>query len=175
MSDEIVKVLIERLLDWPVILGALACFVFVKYRTLLELWMTRVSEVKFGDLQFKIGKDEVPLERLDATITARLRELQEEIDGLKLVEQPTSISEVEYSTGKEIPEVLRERMTEQVYPMLKSNLWLGRYVKTLAKACSVTEETMLTFCRSRSDIGLFKDGAKWVAALKERLDNNPGN
>ena len=34
---------------------------------------------------------------------------------------------------------------------------------------------MLTFCKSRNDIGLFKDGTKWVAALKERLDKKLGN
>jgi hypothetical protein len=56
--------------------------------------------------------------------------------------------------------------------MLESNLWLGRYVTTLAKAASVTEDTMLTFCKSKSDIGLFKDGNRWVAALRERLDSN---
>ncbi len=54
--------------------------------------------------------------------------------------------------------------------MLESNLWLGRYVETLAKNTSVSEETMLKFCRSRDDIGLFQDGERWVAALQERLD-----
>ena len=100
--------------------------------------MTRVSEVKLGDLQFKIGKDEVPLERLDTTITARLRELQEEIERVKTVKSPTPNAESEQSADGQVPEALQERMIEQVYPMLRSNLWLGRYVKTLARACSVT-------------------------------------
>jgi TIR domain len=70
-----------------------------------------------------------------------------------------------------IPPALERRLAERIYPMLKSDRWLGRYVQTLAAAASVSEELMLTFCKSRGDIGLFKDGDRWVAALSERLDN----
>lgn len=68
-----------------------------------------------------------------------------------------------------IPPGLAALLVKQVYPMLRTNNWLGRYVKTLAEATCVSEELMLDFCKSRNDIGLFKDGSRWVAALSERL------
>jgi hypothetical protein len=73
---------------------------------------------------------------------------------------------------QEIPAALEKILEDKVYTMLKSNLWLGRYVETLANSASVSEETMLKFCRSRNDIGLFQDGERWVAALQERLDSH---
>jgi hypothetical protein len=170
VSDEIIKALIEGVFDWPFIFAVAVGIIFIKYRAQFEVWISKVSEVKFGDIQFKIGKDEVPLKELDTAITNRLRELQEEIEKLKADNIPKMDAMSENLAGEEIPEGLQKIMIAQVYPMLKSNLWLGRYVKTLAKTCSVTEETMLKFCRARDDIGLFNDGGRWVAALKDRLD-----
>lgn len=121
--------------------------------------------------KFKIGKDEVPIENLGETITSRLRELETGIESVKSLQIEPDIKSIELqSNGRtEIPKALEKIIENTIYPMLESNLWLGRYVKTLAKASSVSEEMMLDFCKSRDDIGLFEDGEQWVAALESRL------
>jgi hypothetical protein len=75
----------------------------------------------------------------------------------------------EADTKVKIPPGLEALLVERVYPMLRSTAYLGRYVKTLADATSVSEELMLDFCNSRNDIGLFRNGSRWVAALSDRL------
>jgi TIR domain len=65
-----------------------------------------------------------------------------------------------------VPPGLETILVKLVYPMLESKRWFGRYVETLAKAASVSEEMMLMFCRSRGDVDLFMDGERWVATLK---------
>ena len=131
-----------------------------------------VSQDKGFTANFKIGKDEVSVENLGSAITDRLRELEVGIESIKTQEVKPEVSEIKSNSTEdlEIPIALEKILEENVYKMLESNLWLGRYVRTLAKNTSVSEETMLKFCRSRGDIGLFKDGERWVAALKERLD-----
>ncbi|MGA2191448.1 MAG: hypothetical protein ABSH33_23270, partial [Steroidobacteraceae bacterium] len=103
--------------------------------------------------------------------TARLRELQEEIESVRkdMTARSTPAATAEVNTHDEIPRGLEAQLVDRVYPMLGSKLWLGRYVQTLAKNASVSEDLMLKFCRSRNDIGLFKDGDRWVAALSDRL------
>lgn len=131
-----------------------------------------VSQDKGFTANFKIGKDEVSVENLGSAITDRLRELEVGIESIKTQQVKPEVSEIKSNSTEdlEIPIALEKILEENVYKMLESNLWLGRYVRTLAKNTSVSEETMLKFCRSRGDIGLFKDGERWVAALKERLD-----
>jgi Alpha/beta hydrolase family len=92
-------------------------------------------------------------------------------DILKTSENPHPLPiKRESLENQQIPTALEKILEDNVYTMLKSSVWLGRYVETLAKSASVSEETMLKFCRSRDDIGLFQDGERWVAALQERLD-----
>lgn len=136
-----------------------------------------VSQDKGFTANFKIGKDEVSLENLGATITDRLRELEVSIESVKTQQVKPEVGEIksESTEDAEIPSALEKILKDNVYKMLESNLWLGRYVETLAKNISVSEETMLKFCRSRDDIGLFKDGGRWVAALQERLDARKRN
>ena len=131
-----------------------------------------VSQDKGFTANFKIGKDEVSVENLGSAITDRLRDLEVGIESIKTQQVKPEVSEIKSNSTEdlEIPIALEKILEENVYKMLESNLWLGRYVRTLAKNTSVSEETMLKFCRSRGDIGLFKDGERWVAALKERLD-----
>ena len=130
-----------------------------------------VSQDKGFTANFKIGKDEVSLENLGSTITDRLRELEVSIESVKTQQVKPEVKEIASKSEElEVPKALEKILEENVYRMLESNLWLGRYVETLAKNTSVSEETMLKFCRSRDDIGLFKDGGRWVAALQERLD-----
>ena len=131
-----------------------------------------VSQDKGFTANFKIGKDEVPLANLGSAITDRLRELEVAIESVKTQQVKPEVREIEAESTDdlEIPISLEKILEDNVYKMLKSNLWLGRYVETLAKNTSVSEETILKFCRSRGDIGLFKDGERWVAALQERLD-----
>ena len=123
---------------------------------------------------FKIGKDEVSLEDLGSTITDRLRELETTIESINAQQIKPEIKSIEpESDGEvEIPKALQNI----VYTMLKSNLWNGRYVETLANTISfsgekISEETMLKFLRSRDDIiiRLDKKGENWLAILKERL------
>lgn len=175
MSDpNLANTIVSKLLDWPFLFFVLVLGAIFRFRAEIATWVGRVSEVELGDgkLKFKIGKDEVSLERLDSTITARLRELQEEIEVLRnAVAQPKLASaSAEGTNSDEIPEGLKALLVKQVYPMLESKLWLGRYVQTLAKAAAVSEDLMLKFCRERDDIGLFKDGDRWVAALTSRLN-----
>ena len=164
---------IAKVLDWPFLFFVLISVGFLKFRSELAAWLRRITEIELGNgkLHFKIGKDEVPLDKLDSTITARWRELQEEIDDLrgKANASSTPIEPKKIVGEQGIPPGLEAVLVERVYAMLKSNLWLGRYVQTLAESASVSEETMLEFCRSKSDIGLFKDGPRWVAALSDRL------
>lgn len=177
-ESDIAKLLIEKLLDWPFLLFILVVGGVITFYSQVSAWLSRVSEVELsnGALKFKIGKDEVPLESLDSTITARLREMQEEIEELKSVGNlKISAAAKHHPPSTETPSALTEILMSHVYPMLESNLWLGRYVSTLAKAAAVTEEAMLEFCRSRDDIGLFKDGERWVAALASRLKNGKKN
>ena len=112
------------------------------------------------------------VENLGSAITDRLRDLEVGIESIKTQQVKPEVSEIKSNSTEdlEIPIALEKILEENVYKMLESNLWLGRYVRTLAKNTSVSEETMLKFCRSRGDRGVFKDGERWVAALKERLD-----
>lgn len=136
-----------------------------------------VSKEKGFVVSFKIGKDEVSLENLGSAITERLRELESSIESVKMQKIESRIREIKSESPEdtEISMALEKILEKNVYIMLQSNLWLGRYVKTLAKNTSVSEETMLKFCRSRDDIGLFKDGERWVAALQERLGTTIAN
>jgi hypothetical protein len=174
-GNDLATTLIGKLLDWPFLLFILLTVGFFKFRVETSSWLKRVSEVQVesgvGKLHFKIGKDEVPVDKLDTTITARLRDLQEEIESVRsAVNQTIAKASLQSTAGEEgIPPALEDILNKVVYPMPGSNLWLGRFVKTLAEAANVSEETMLSFCKSRSDIGLFKDGGRWVAALSERL------
>lgn len=162
----------SKILDWPFLFFVLVLLILYKFRVEISLWMRGVTEFEIskGTIKFKIGKDEVSLDKLDATLTARLRELQEEIEALRNTGNASRnlLAPPEGERG-EIPAGMETLLVERVYPMLTSKLWLGRYVETLAKAAAVSEELMLKFCRSRGDIGLFKDGDRWVAALSERL------
>jgi hypothetical protein len=171
-------VLIERLLDWPFLFFVLIVVGAYLGRHHVTKIADRVSEFALGKdgLSFKIGADEVSIERLDTAITARLRDLQEEIEELRSKSSSASsaaLDEVarahDSAAGDEIPPGLETAIENVIYPMLASKLWVGRYVDTLAKAAAVSEETMLKFCKSRTDIGLYKDGSRWVAALTERL------
>jgi hypothetical protein len=173
MADSSIATLTAKLLDLPFLLFIIIAVSFFRFGSGMDSWMSRVTELEVSSkrLRFKIGKDEVTLDKLDATITARLQELQEEIERIRTtMASPVTLPPSQEGGGENsIPPALEAILENVVYPMLKSNLWLGRYVKTLAAAASVTELTMLTFCRSRNDIGLFKDGDRWVAALSERL------
>jgi hypothetical protein len=181
MADgNVTTTIITKLLDWPFLFFLIVVAAFLKFRAELGPWLKRLTEVEVSSskLSFKIGKDEVALDKLDDTITARLRELQEEIEALRSASNSSIVMTEPESTLEEvkiIPLALENILVGRVYPMLKSNLWLGRYVTTLAHAASVSEETMLAFCKSRSDIGLFKDGNRWVAALSERLNRHTGS
>jgi hypothetical protein len=183
-QSDIENALIERLLDWPFLFFLLAAGGLVSFRTQISSAMRGLTEFKFakGSLSFKIGKDDVPLDKLDSTITARLRDLQVEIESVKKDMQlrsavitpvranGTEEGSVPADDGNEIPPNLDARLADKVFPMLSSNLWLGRYVRTLAENAAVSEELMLRFLRSRKDeVGLFRDGGRWVAALRERL------
>jgi hypothetical protein len=179
-AGSIWTVLVEKLLDWPFLFCILIVVAAVRYRNGITAIMDRVSEFALSKdgLSFKIGADEVSLDKLDSAITARLRDLQEEIEEIRSKSSsfPVQFREAMPSVSQpdaesEIPPGLDAAIADVVYPMLASKLWVGRYVETLAKSASVSEETMLKFCRSRSDIGVFKDGTRWVAALAERLNS----
>jgi hypothetical protein len=177
-EGNVTTTIITKLLDWPFLFFLIVVVFFLKFRAELGPWLKRLTEVEVSSskLYFKIGKDEVAIDKLDDTITARLRELQEEIEALRSANNssiPITESESTVERNK-IPLALENILVGRVYPMLRSNLWLGRYVTTLAHAASVSEETMLAFCKSRSDIGLFEDGNRWVAALSERLNRHTG-
>jgi hypothetical protein len=173
VNESSITTLAGKLLDWPFLFFILILSALIKFRSEVSEWMKRVNEVKItrGTLHFKIGNDQVSLGKLDTTITARLRELQEEIESVRkdMTARSTPAATAEVNTHDEIPRGLEAQLVDRVYPMLGSKLWLGRYVQTLAKNASVSEDLMLKFCRSRNDIGLFKDGDRWVAALSDRL------
>jgi hypothetical protein len=143
-----------------------------KFRESITFWLKRIKEVELGDgkLNFKIGKDEVSLPDLDVVITDRLRELQEQIESIRkdMTAEEVAVEQEQTNADNEIPKGLEALLVKQVYPKLKSKLWLGRYVQTLRKESSVSEDLMLKFCRSQNDIEVFKDGDRWVAALKGR-------
>ena len=70
----------------------------------------------------------------------------------------------------EIPPGLYDLLIKRVYPLLESKQWMGRTVTTLAKEAAVSVETITRFCESRSDIVLFKDGERLIAALAHRAN-----
>ena len=128
---------------------------------------------------FKIGKDEVPTDDLGTVITNRLRELEDNIEAINKQQIKAEVEEIKAQSrsveNEAISPSLNKILQENIYPMLKTNLWIGRYVDTLAKNTSVSEEIILKFCRERDDIELYKkkdkNGERWVALLKERSED----
>ena len=173
MTTELVTIIVEKLLDWPFLFFILMIFVVFRFRPEISSWIKRIKEFEIGDgkFKFKIGKDEVPVENLGQAITDRLRDLESEIETLQASQSNLNETArtLEPNNDELIPEDLYKLLEKRIYRMLRSRLWKGRYVKTLASSTSVSEETILKFARSRDDIELSQVKDQWVATLQERL------
>lgn len=172
MTDgNLVATVIVKLLDWPFLLFILIGVIFREYHVKVVEWMTRISEVDLvrGKLMFTIGKDKVTLDQIDIKITARLQDLEKQIEHLKanvnLVDTDTVVNRGASSISDDF-------LAKQIYPMLKSKLWKGRYVETIADTLSISVERVLMFCKSRDNIVVFKakESGKLGAILEDRLD-----
>ena len=130
-----------------------------------------ISQEKGFSATFKIGNnDNVPLKDLGSTVTDRLRELEKNIEALKKQQMTPSIKAIEPKPDQQISDALESILVDNVYTMLNSNLWLGRYVDTIAYTTSVSEDIIIKFCQSRNDIELREHGGRRLAVLKDRSE-----
>lgn len=160
-----VELLVTKLLDWPFLL-------FIALIIGLVAFKEKLQELEIGKsgIRFKIGIKDVTIDQLDKVITERLQELQEEIETLKskqLVEIEELAKDEDEIEG--IPRGLYELMEERIYPMLRSELWLARYVSTISRKISVSEDLVRKFCEHQPDIVVYMSGGRLAAGLSERL------
>lgn len=127
-------------------------------------------EIWEGKPNFKIGDDKVSLSDLDGVLTARLRALQVEIESVRkeMSAKAVAVEQKKANVENELTDALVSLLKKQVTPMLESELWIGRYIDTLANALSISEDLLLKFCNSQAEIEVFMQKGRWAAALKSR-------
>ncbi|MDJ0900911.1 MAG: hypothetical protein QNJ55_19075 [Xenococcus sp. MO_188.B8] len=88
----------------------------------------------------------------------------------RLTKLENKIIEIE-TKDKEEDKLFEERF----YAMLRSDIWFARYVETLAKNTSVTQEKIIEFCdlhKEDKGIVMYKYNEKLVVAFKSRVSSN---
>jgi hypothetical protein len=127
-------------------------------------------QLREGKPNFTIGDDTVTLPDLGEVLTARLRALQLEIESVRneMSAKAVAVEQKKAHAENEITDALASLLKKQVFPMLESELWVARYIDTLANASSVPEELMHRFCKSQDAIEVFMQKGRWAAALKSR-------
>ena len=173
-QDDLGLLLIENLLDWPFLGFLLLVICGLKFHKPISDRIGSVTELTLGGkTKIVLGSKEIAAHEIGDALTSAFRELEarvERIEAHESFEQSEQHkTELDEPDGQgELPQGLQAFLWENVYKMLNSDYWFARYVDTLAKNTSVSEDAMLKFLKERPDVEVFKDGDRWAANLKSR-------
>jgi len=165
----------EKFLEAPFLTFVLVLIIGWRFHQDISNRLRAISELTIaGKTKIKLGYKEVDAKELGDALTSALQALEARVEELEATQSTSSRPhdvEATEASADTIPEEMREFLRPRVDDMLNSPVWQARYIDTLAKNTSVSEDLMHVYLRSRKDVAVFNDGGRPAAMLRRRSRN----